>query len=197
MIQNLAEKITNSLINKSIISFDEKELYQYGFFNLISQTIYVILIILFGLIIGEIISSLIFYIAFYFIRKNAGGYHAKTETRCEIMSIISLLLCIIVIKLLLIKDVNLALLFLSMAAFIIIFVLCPLDTPEKPLSKNEFRYFRKISRLILLIISALILISFIFEWKLLFAPLCISLMLECILLIAGKVKKVYQLKNAE
>ena len=54
---------------------------------------------------------------------------------------------------------------------------------------NLFKYFRKISWLILLIISVAIIVSYVFKVKFLFVPLSLSLILESLLLIAGKIKK--------
>ena len=197
MISKLSQYLTTKLISNSSISEEEKDLYIYGLFMLISHLFFFIISIIFGIVFSCFIESLIFYFAFQFIRRYAGGYHASTEIKCDIMSTTSILICIIVIWLAKIYEFEIPLLFTANISAVIIFILCPLDTPEKPLSKKEVKYFRKISWLILLIISAFVLISFIFEWKFLFAPSCLSLILESILLIAGKVKKVYQLKNAE
>ena len=186
MISKLSKKIVNQL---NILD-DEQELYEYGFFILLSQILYFIIAIIIGTICGTVFESIIFYIAFQFIRRYAGGYHASTETRCEIFSTLSILACIVVIKLSKTYDIQTALLIISAVSAVCIFVFCPLDTPEKPLTNKEFRYFRKISWTILFIISALIVISFYFKFKFVFTPLCMSIILESILLIAGKIKSV-------
>lgn len=186
MISKLSKKIVNQL---NILD-DEQELYEYGFFILLSQILYFIIAIIIGTICGTVFESIIFYIAFQFIRRYAGGYHAATETRCEILSTLSILACIVVIRLSKTYDIQTALLIISALSAVCIFVFCPLDTPEKPLTNKEFRYFRKISWTILFIISALIVISFYFKFKFVFTPLCMSIILESILLIAGKIKSV-------
>lgn len=186
MISKLSKKIVNQL---NILD-DEQELYEYGFFILLSQILYFIIAIIIGTICGTVFESIIFYIAFQFIRRYARGYHASTETRCEIFSTLSILACIVVIKLSKTYDIQTALLIISAVSAVCIFVFCPLDTPEKPLTNKEFRYFRKISWTILFIISALIVISFYFKFKFVFTPLCMSIILESILLIAGKIKSV-------
>ena len=164
MISKLSKKIVNQL---NILD-DEQELYEYGFFILLSQILYFIIAIIIGTICGTVFESIIFYIAFQFIRRYAGGYHASTETRCEIFSTLSILACIVVIKLSKTYDIQTALLIISAVSAVCIFVFCPLDTPEKPLTNKEFRYFRKISWTILFIISALIVISFYFKFKFVF-----------------------------
>lgn len=192
MISSLSERIANGLLKQSNIKDDEQDLYQYGFFILLSQILYLIIACIIGVLLGTFFESIIFYIAFQFIRRYAGGYHASTETRCEILSTLSILVCIVIIRLSKVCDSQIHLLIISAVAAIIIFALCPLDTPEKPLSETEFRYFRKIAWLILSVISLVVIISYFVQLKWLqmfFAPCCLSLILESVLLTAGKLKK--------
>lgn len=192
MINKLSQFLTEKLLSNDTICDEEKELYIYGLFMLLSQLMFFIIACIFGVILNCIFESILFYIAFQFIRKFAGGYHAATETRCEIISTLSILACIIVIKLSKTYDFQTVLLIVSSVSAVCIFALCPLDTPEKPLSDKEFKYFRKISWLILSIISIIVIISYFVRLKWLqifFTPCCLSLVLECILLVAGKLKK--------
>lgn len=192
MISRLSERIVKCLLKQSDIKDDEQDLYQYGFFILLSQILYLIIACIIGILLGAFFESIIFYIAFQFIRRYAGGYHASTETRCEVMSTLSILACIGVIRLSKSYDFQFALLVVSIVSAVSIAVLCPLDTPEKPLSEKEFKYFRKISWLILSVIFLVVAISYFVQLKWLqifFAPCCLSLILESLLLTAGKVKK--------
>lgn len=194
MISKFSELLVKYFLKQSNITDDEQDLYQYGFFVLLSQILYFIVTCIMGALFGIFFESIIFYVAFQFIRRYAGGYHASTETRCEIMSTLSILACIVVIRLSKTYDFQFALLILSTVSVLCIAVLCPLDTPEKPLSEKEFKYFRKISWLILSAISLVTLISYFVQLKWLqifFAPCCLSLILESLLLTAGKVKKLY------
>lgn len=193
MINNLSALLTDKLLAKGSITEDERELYIYGFFMLLSYIMYFVLACIFGILFKCFIESIIFYIAFQFIRRYAGGYHAATETRCEILSTLSIIASIGIIKLSKIYDFKTILLIITLISVVIIFILCPLDTPEKPLTEKEFKYFRKISWIILLVISIAIIVSYFFKFDLLFAPCCISLILESILIIAGKIKKIMKI----
>lgn len=192
MIGKLALKTAESFINRPNTCYDKIEIYQYGFFVLYSNIIFLSLTMLLGAVFGVFLQGISFYIAFFAIRQYAGGYHASTETRCEILSSLSILACIVVIKLSKLYDFQAILLVISAVSAIIIFALCPLDTPEKPLSEKEFKYFCKISWLILSVISLVVTISYFVRLKWLqifFAPCCLGLILESLLLTAGKVKK--------
>lgn len=186
MINKLSKYFTDKLFLNGAITEEEQELYIYGFFMLLSQFMYLVLACIFGLILGCFFESIIFYIAFQFIRRYAGGYHAATETRCEILSTLSILACIVVIKLSKIYDFQNILLIISAISSVCIFFLCPLDTPEKPLSDKEFKYFRKISWIVLFIIVVAIIVTYCFNIELVLLPCCMSLILESLLLIAGK-----------
>ena len=131
------------------------------------------------------------------IRRYAGGYHALTETRCEILSTLSILACIVVIRLSKTYDIQTVLLIISAVSSVCIFVLCPLDTPEKPLSNKEFKYFRKVSWIILFVIIIAIIVSYVFKFQMVLVPCCLSLILESILLAAGKIKRVSQKNNVK
>ena len=195
MIGKLSSKISDLLIRKSVIDSEDQELYAYGFFMLLSQLLYLIIACIFGLLFQCFLESVIFYFAFQLIRKYAGGYHASTEGRCEIMSTLSILACIVMIWLSRSYEFSLLLFCISLVAVLVIAVLCPLDTPEKPLTNKELKYFRKISWLILFIIATLIVVSYIFERSYIFSPCCMSLILESILIIAGKIKQITNIKK--
>lgn len=195
MINNISSRLTDRLIAKGNITEEDRELYIYGLFMLLSQIMYFFLSVVFGLLFQCFIESVIFYIAFQFIRRYAGGYHAKTETRCEILSTLSILVSIVVVRATKIYDIKTVLIFLTIISVVCIFLFCPLDTPEKPLTEKEFKYFRKISLIILLVITVAIVISYFSKINTIFAPCCMSLILESLLLIAGKLKKCFASNN--
>lgn len=189
MIGKLASKTAESFIKRPSACYDKIEIYQYGFFVLYSNIIFLLLSMLFGAVFGVFLQSIIFFVAFFSIRQYAGGYHASTETRCEIMSTLSILACIVVIKLSKTFAFQTVMLIVSALSAVCIITLCPLDTPEKPLSTEEYKRFRKISLIILSIIVLAMAISYAFKFKLTLISLCMSLVFESILLVAGKIKK--------
>lgn len=195
MISKVSSKIVSVLASRSVINKDDAELYDYGFFILLSQLLYFIIALATGIILKIIPQSVIFYLVFLLIRKYAGGYHASTEARCEIFSTLLIVGSITVAKLSEIYDFKIALLVISAVSAVCIFIFSPLDTPEKPLSQKEFNYFRKISWLILLAIIISITVSYILKLNFITVPCCMSLILESILLSAGKIKKLQDEKK--
>ncbi len=189
MISSLSKILADKFLVKKETTEDERELYIYGLFMLLSHLIYLVLICFFGCLLNCVIESIIFYSAFYQIRRYAGGYHAKTELRCEISSSLFMLLSIIIIGLSCYYNKH-VLFYCSLIAATAVFFIAPLDTPEKPLSKKEFIFFRKKTRISLIIILLITLVSYGFEQNVLYVPCCVSIIAESILIIAGKIKKV-------
>jgi accessory gene regulator B len=196
MIIRIASKVVKRFVDNSVIDDTERELYLYGFFVLISQILYFILTIIFGILLDIVLQSVIFYVTFQFIRRYAGGIHASSELKCEVMTTTSIFLCLLCVKLSEMIDLQNPILVLTLIATIAIFILSPLDTPEKPLTKEEFQYFRKISLLVLTIMLFVIIVSVIIKSSISY-PICLSIILEGILLITGKIKREYSNKHVK
>lgn len=197
MINKLSITAAKKFIKLPDTQYDKIEIYQYGFFVVFSNLIFFALSLIIGAILKVLLQSLIFYCVFSLLRQFAGGYHAATETRCEILSSFALIGSIGIIKLSSAYDFRFALLLITLVSSVYIFVLCPLDTPEKPLSVKEFKYFRKVSWIILLVIITAIIISYVFNFQVVLVPCCLSLILEGILIVAGKIKRVSQNNNVK
>ena len=189
MISNLSSFLADKFFISKDANEDERELYVYGLFMFLSHFIYLVLVCIFGCLLKCVAESIIFYFAFYQIRRFAGGYHAKTELRCEICSLILMFLSIITIKLSCYYNLE-VLFYCSLIAAIAIFIIAPLDTPEKPLSKKEFIFFRKKARINLIVIFLAATISYSLKQNILFVPCCTSIIVESFLIVAGQIKKV-------
>lgn len=196
MIGRIASGVVEKLTDSTTISDTEKELYLYGFFILISQILYFIITIIMGILLDIVSLSVVFYISFQFIRRYAGGIHASSELKCEIISTTSIIICLLCVKSNVIFDMQIPTLILTLFASIVIFILCPLDTPEKPLTKEELRYFRKISLIVLAIMLSISIISIVIGLTIAY-PICFSIILESIFLVAGKIKREHSNKNVE
>ena len=196
MIGRIASGVVEKLTDSTIISDSEKELYQYGFFILISQILYFIITIIMGILLDIVSLSVVFYISFQFIRRYAGGIHASSELKCEIISTTSIIICLLCVKSNVMFDMQIPTLILTLFASIVIFILCPLDTPEKPLAKEELRYIRKISLIVLAIMLSISIIAIVISLTIAY-PICFSIILESIFLVAGKIKREHSNKNVE
>lgn len=189
MISKLSKIITNKLIQKYSIDEEDYDVYVYSIFMILSFLFFVILSCSLGVMLNCFSESLFFSLSFQLLRKYAGGYHAKTEKLCIVLTSFSSFISIVLMRLILYFEIYNHALILSIVFVGIMCVLVPIDTPENPLSKEEERYFRKISIFIILVMFLILIISFLLKIERIFVACCMSLVLEGVLLLAGKLKK--------
>ena len=79
MIFRGAGKIAQQLWLSEIISEDERELYQYAIFSIMSTIIPLIMVMIIGGILGLMKNGIVMIIPFLVIRKFSGGFHAKRD----------------------------------------------------------------------------------------------------------------------
>ncbi len=187
MINKLSGCIVERLLREKYVNNDEIDIFSYGLFQLFSHIFFILVTLLCGGLFGCIIESLIFYIAFQLVRIYAGGYHAKTETRCEILSSIIIFVCVGIIKISKIYALQIYFMIMTVIAYLVIWFLSPIDTPSKPLNNAEHKHFRKISILISSTLLAIVIVSLFSQYDLLFFPCCVSLVLEGFLLCVAKI----------
>ena len=89
-MRTLEEYLTKKLIALSGKAIDKEqyEIYLYGMYCVTSTVIPSSLILLTALPEGHLFVTLLWLVCFYKLRSLAGGFHAKTQLRCLIESII-------------------------------------------------------------------------------------------------------------
>lgn len=147
MISKLSQKLTTKLYSNNTIREDELELYNYGLFIVMSEILLFVYCLLVGAVLKIVLPSLLFCALFFLIHRYAGGFHAKTELHCLIITLSSFLISIIAIKLS-VQLNDIFLLVFYVCCSIILIVLSPADTPQKPLSNKDRILFKKITSLI-------------------------------------------------
>lgn len=190
MIYNLATHIVSSLEKRGYLSGEDNEIIIYGLFSLISKLFYAIVCVSFGICLNRVYESVLFYVAFLFVKKYAGGFHASTEGRCMIVSSVSILLSVCLIHISLLSTILAALnVALALISSIIIVAFSPVAAEEKPLSDEEklrYKIYAIIRVAVILIIAGITLALSSYHFSI---PLCTALILAGILLVAGKIKK--------
>ena len=188
MINALSQRISKYLYKNSMITADDIELYTYGFFVLLSRVLFLIISTIFGVIFNIATESIVFYILFCFIRSYAGGIHASTELLCTVFTTVSLFLSVLSIKLMLNYSKPEIAFLVYLISLVIVITLSPLDTKEKPLSDNEKKYFKLKTYVVFIVISLILIIAIFVQKNNFFYAGLMSLVLESILLISGKIK---------
>lgn len=187
----IAEHITQKLIASSVIDESDGDLYGYGFFLLLSSVFYLAVAAIVGSAFGILWESVVFYFLFSILREYAGGIHAKTEHGCMLSTIMALLLFIMGIRKMMQAELSTAAMVFLIVGCIAVFLFSPLDVPEKPLSAEDWRHYRRVSRWLVTAYLLLGIWATSAGWPILY-PIAASATLEGILLLAGTIN----LKNA-
>ena len=186
MISKLSYVIAGILLKKEIISQDDRELYEYGIFMLLSYLGFFILVILSGTILTIPLEAVVFFLSFCYIRNLMGGVHADTEKKCTVLTTISLIISLIVIKIMIELDLILVATISVVLSFLIIIFSKPVSSPEKEISDTERRIFHKKARFLSLFIVILFIVNIVMSKHNLAMALSIGLLLSVILFVIGK-----------
>lgn len=152
MIKRIAEKIVAWLIEYEVVEKENRELYEYAAFCLISKVLPFLVVIPFCIITKTIINGVILVAVFMSVRKYAGGYHAKTPMRCFVYS------CIILSAFIWISDKlrnRYALLITLLISVIFLNVYSPVESENKKLESIEKIKYKGIVRKLLTIYEIL------------------------------------------
>ena len=83
---NLSFKIITHLEKRGLLQDEDREIIAYGLFSFIFNAYCLVLCIIIGLLLSIAVESAVFFCSFLFIRRYAGGFHAKKEWMCLILS---------------------------------------------------------------------------------------------------------------
>lgn len=189
MISKISKSIAVRLEKRSVIENSEIELYEYGLFVLLSNIFFFFISIICGAIYRTTMESILFYITFSLLRRYAGGIHATSENICFVSTTISMIICNGLIKLFIFFEVKQIVLFVMVIAAAFIAVLSPLDSANKPLTSEEKKHYKKITLGILILIILISMIMYLLNKTNILYSCSISIVLESILLIIGKIKR--------
>ena len=184
----MTERIICQLIRYDIIDRKDEEIYRFGLEVLFLKCFHYISYLFIAFLCGELLRFLLFFVVFSLLRKNAGGYHAKTRTGCYIASCFTILLVVISLKYIEMKGIVLALAvaFLILADGIII-GLAPLENKNRKLDNAEKGYFRKKSVLILMLENILFILLLIMNINEIVLPIVAAVVCQAGLLLIHKV----------
>lgn len=188
MITKLATQITDKLNFMGIIEGDDRELFCYGFFILLSNFFCFLEAILFGMVSGVLLESILFDFFFSSLRGYAGGIHARKEITCTFCTTFAMLFSTIGIRLMKAVGGYAVQAACIMFGTLAILLLSPLDSGEKPLDSEERQHFRIISYILTGAIDTVAMLAYCTGINGVFAAAAVSVFLEGILLVAGKIK---------
>lgn len=187
----LSDKITELLLRKNIIPEEDAELYAFGLHDMVMMVVTMLPVLILAAIIDAFLPAIIFILAYLPIRIYGGGYHAETEQRCYVSSLLKTVLAVLLIKWVP-WSVPISLAFAAVAG-VIIFVFSPIENEHKPLSPAEFIVYRRRARLFLIGEVAIVIIAFWLGFTSFAASVLMALILASISMVMGLIKT--HLKN--
>lgn len=162
MYEKIAKLITNYFIRKSIIKKEDKEVYEYSFEVLISQAIYILIMLFISILFKAFFETLIFFIGFYTCRSLIGGYHASNYIKCHLLFAFNQIAFLLLLRLMPNRFFGIATFSTLLLSVIIILIIGPIDNPNKPFEEKEYLKFKNKSHIFSVAIAIIEVFLFLF-----------------------------------
>ncbi|WP_341876820.1 accessory gene regulator B family protein [Defluviitalea saccharophila] len=148
MIKQFAGIITSFLVHENIIRDDDYEIYQYGTEQILINLTMLLVIIIIATIVNMWAETIFFLVSMLPIRAVAGGFHASTPLKCNVLTVSVYILNIIFINFF--KNHMTIYILLALLSFVMfsIFRYAPVDHKNKVLHQDEFIIVKKKSRIL-------------------------------------------------
>lgn len=156
MIEKVTEFLTELLVKQNIISSEDVEIYQFGMVELLNVIFVTSLLLIIGVLFGELLECVLFCACFMGLRKYAGGYHSKTRGRCLVLTVISVIIVLALLKFL--KLFWFCMIGFMLLHTIVILLLSPVDTANNRLDIIERKYCRRKTKIIMAVEAILFLV---------------------------------------
>lgn len=153
MIVEISRAIVRFISSNTDIDNNMVEVYQYGVEITISSILNIVLILLCGLITGDLMCSLVFLMCFIPIRSYCGGYHARTYFKCNLIFVITFLFVVLLYRFF--ENMIGYNIFVYLAVALIAFIPIVVFSPVKNANKKLTALMTKKSRCISIILCLL------------------------------------------
>ena len=164
MIKRLADILTKFICSHINAPPEMADVYRYGFEITISSILNIILVLCCGIIMDDVLASVVYLFVFILIRIFTGGYHATSYLRCNIVMVVSFLLTYALYRVLIGLNTDIRILeAILLANGLPIIIFAPVKNPHKELTPKKAKKFRVISIVIYICLSALALAAILFE----------------------------------
>lgn len=184
-MENLSNSIANKIALELNLNNDKKEVIAYGTFALLQTVLSIFLTITLGYLFHVAIEATIILFTVSILRKYSGGAHASSPGNCTSIGLIICMGQAILISLIvnIWAKINITLILVLMIfiwSYYIIYKLAPVDTPSKPINKENTKNLMKKNSIIVLniyFIMALAIMTLYFNLeksRFLVYALCIS-----------------------
>lgn len=183
--ERLAGKITGIFISRGIIAEEDADLYKYGIESGISVTGNFLASLIFGLVTGRLGNVLAFLFFYGMLRSYSGGMHCKSRTGCFVMSILILFIPAYFGDWIISVPMAITII-CGIAAVVLILVLSPVESINKPLDEGERDFYGKMSRGIVIWQLCALSVLYCMDWTGYFYAGYSSILLVAVFLVMGR-----------
>ncbi|MBP3327176.1 MAG: accessory gene regulator B family protein [Coprococcus sp.] len=148
----MISRLTNWLIKQDAISEQDALLYSYAITHIIMAALPIVIVFLLSCISGNLINFLFIIIPFVSIRRYSGGYHAPSAPICLICSCILLIISVTLSNII---NVGVMLHGIILISIIILTIVSPISSANKPIEEYERNIYKRNLILILLFFGIL------------------------------------------
>ncbi len=181
----MTERITDILISNEIIIEENRNLYTYGLQQGLLMILNVATTLGIGIVFNMVWESIVFLLTFVPLRSNAGGYHAKTQLRCYLYSVVMITATLMGIKI--IAWTGAVCLIMTLVTGAIIFFLAPVEAANKPLGQVEKAVYKKRTRFSLVLFVFLVMLFCYIGQLVVSICIMMGLFVTSFMLVVGKV----------
>lgn len=155
MISFLSRSVVRSLIKNDAIEMEKAEVYQYGFEILFSSITTFLIAVLSGVLLHCFTAAMLFFVIFATFRQICGGYHANHYWSCNLLFLLVINAVLVVYRFFPTDSfTTMHYIFLSVS-LLIICAYAPVENENKPLNAKQVLLFRKISRIIAILLTVI------------------------------------------
>lgn len=153
MISFLSRSVVRSLIKNDAIEMEKAEVYQYGFEILFSSITTFLIAVLSGVLLHCFTAAMLFFVIFATFRQICGGYHANHYWSCNLLFLLVINAVLVVYRFFPTDSFKTMHYIFLAVSLLIICAYAPIGNKNKPLSAEQVLLFRKISRIIAILLT--------------------------------------------
>lgn len=161
MPERIARWLFDFQCRKGSLAEEQRKLYVYAYSLLISRAVVYMLLLLAGVLLGNLKEMALFLLAFVPLRQYAGGVHFEEAGNCIAAS--SILICLSGQYLKYYSEISLPLFFVWIVAACIIITLAPVGCANKKLVPIEQKVYKRRTRIVFCIECVAFMVSYFMD----------------------------------
>lgn len=179
-MHSVCEKAADLMVQNEVISSEDKEIYVYGLKQGFILLVNILTTLMIGLLFNKVFETIIFLVTYMPLRIYAGGYHARTQLRCYICSVVLIISALLAIEY--IPWTNFIVITISTVSGMIIYILSPVEDMNKSLDVAEVKMYGKKTRVILFVEFIVVVLLIIYRKNNASQCVSVSLLVLCVML---------------